>query len=154
MLIVLMILTICAVVISIITNLDDNWDIDGKFIVSSLGAIGLGILDTIVIVWSIFYMIDGITATPKIEMYEEENTKIEEQIDTLVKQYMEYEGKTLTEFKSESSITLVSLYPELKSDDLVSKQIEVYIENNNKIKQLKEDKINMKIGKWLLYFGK
>jgi len=150
MLIVLMILTICAVVISILGVEDEGT----MFYVGGLGAIGLGILDVIVIVFSVAYMISGILATPKIEMYEEENTKIEEQIDTLVKQYMEYEGKTLTEFKSESSITLVSLYPELKSDNLVSKQIEVYIENNNKIKQLKEDKINMKIGKWLLYFGK
>ncbi len=150
MLIVLIILTICAVVVSMI-------DVDNEgtmFYLGGLGAIGLGILDVIVIISSICYMTSGITATPKIEMYQEENTKIEEQIDTLVKQYMEYEGKTLTEFKSESSITLVSLYPELKSDDLVSKQIEVYIENNNKIKQLKEDKINMRIGKWLLYFGK
>lgn len=150
MLIVLIILTICAVVISILGVEDEGT----MFYVGGLGAIGLGILDVIVIVFSAAYMISGILATPKIEMYEEENTKIEEQIDTLVKQYMEYEGKTLTEFKSESSITLVSLYPELKSDNLVSKQIEVYIENNNKIKQLKEDKINMKIGKWLLYFGK
>ena len=31
----------------------------------------------------------------KIKMYEEENIKIEEQIDTLVKQYMKYEGDTL-----------------------------------------------------------
>jgi p-aminobenzoyl-glutamate transporter AbgT len=154
MLIVLMILTICAVVISAITYPDNDWDISGKFVVSTIGAIGLGIADFIVIITIIAYYSTGIVANPKIEMYQEENQKIEEQIDTLVKQYMEYEGKTLTEFKSESSITLVSLYPELKSDDLVSKQIEVYIENNNKIKQLKEDKINMKIGKWLLYFGK
>ncbi len=150
MLIVLMILTICVAVISII-------DIENEgtmYFLGGIAAVGLGIIDALIIIFSIGYMVSGITATPKIEMYEEENTKIEEQINTLVKQYMEYEGKTLTEFKSESSITLVSLYPELKSDNLISKQIEVYIENNNKIKQLKEDKINMKIGKWLLYFGK
>lgn len=150
MLIVLMILTICFIVVAIIDVENEGWG----YYLGILGAIGLGILDAIVLIGSSIYITSGITAAPKIEMYEEENTKIEKQIDTLVKQYMEYEGKTLAEFKSESSITLVSLYPELKSDDLVSKQIEVYIENNNKIKELKEDKINMKIGKWLLYFGK
>ena len=52
----------------------------------------------------------------KISMYQEENTKIEKQIDTLVSNYMNYESNTYENFKSESSITLVSMYPELKSD--------------------------------------
>lgn len=150
MLIVLIILTICAVVISVI-------DVENEgtmYYVGGMGAIGLGILDVIVVISIIILFTNGITARPKIEMYKEENQKIEEQVDVLVKQYMEYEGKTLTEFKSESSITLVSLYPELKSDTLISKQIEVYIANNNKIKELKEYEIEMKLGKWLLYFGK
>ena len=57
------------------------------------------------------------------------------------------------ELKGESSITLVSLYPELKADTLVTKQIEVYIDNNKKIKNLKEKKINLSVKKWWLYFG-
>ena len=149
MLIVLIILTICAVVVSII-----DVDNEGIMYLGGFGAIGLGILDVVVVTIIICIFTNGITARPKIKMYQEENQKIEEQVDVLVKQYMEYEGKTLTEFKSESSITLVSLYPELKSDTLISKQIEVYIANNNKIKELKEYEIEMKIGKWLLYFGK
>lgn len=150
MLIVLIILTICAVVIAII----DCYNEGTMYYVEGWGAVGLGFLDVIVVISIIILFAKGITAKPKIEMYQEENKKIEEQVDVLVKQYMEYEGKTLTEFKSESSITLVSLYPELKSDALISKQIEVYIANNNKIKELKEYEIEMKIGKWLLYFGK
>ena len=150
MLIVLIILTICAIVVA---YLDSKYE-GTIFYLGGLGAIGLGILDVIVVISIIILFANGITAKPKIEMYQEENQKIEEQVDVLVKQYMEYEGKTLTEFKSESSITLVSLYPELKSDALISKQIEVYIANNNKIKELKEYEIEMKIGKWLLYFGK
>lgn len=150
MLIVLIILTICAIVVA---YLDSKYE-GAIYYVGGFGAICLGILDVIVVISIIILFTSGITARPKIKMYEEENTKIEEQVDVLVKQYMEYEGKTLTEFKSESSITLVSLYPELKSDALISKQIEVYIANNNKIKELKEYEIEMKIGKWLLYFGK
>lgn len=86
-------------------------------------------------------------------MYQEENTKIEKQIDTLVSNYMNYESNTYEKFKSESSITLVSMYPELKSDKLVEEQIFVYEENNKKIRELKEDKINLKVKKWWLYFG-
>lgn len=90
----------------------------------------------------------------QIAMYTEENGKIEKQIDTVVKEYMEYEGETFSELKGDSSITLVSLYPDLKSDELVKTQIATYQENNKKIKELKETKIKAKVYKWWLYFGK
>ena len=96
---------------------------------------------------------NGVVIDDKIAMYQEENEKIEEQMDALVSQYMEYESDTYGELKNDSSITLISLYPELKADELVKEQISVYITNNEKIKELKEDKINLKTKKWLLYFG-
>lgn len=89
----------------------------------------------------------------KIAMYQEENTKIEKQIDALVQNYMQYESDTYGEFKSSDAITLVSLYPDLKSDELVQQQIEVYTTNNQKIKELKEQKIDINKDKWWLYFG-
>lgn len=50
-------------------------------------------------------------------------------------------------------MTLITLYPELKSDKLVQKQINIYVDNNKKIKILKEKQINGKVLKWWLYFG-
>lgn len=90
----------------------------------------------------------------KIAMYQKENTKIENQMDVLVSQYMKFETDTYGELKNESSITLVSLYPDLKSDELVKKQIEVYESNNKEIREMKEKKIDLKVLKWWLYFGK
>lgn len=89
----------------------------------------------------------------KIEMYQEENAKIEAQIAVTVEKYQQHETNIFTEVAPDSSITLVALYPELKSDTLVQSQIEVYIENNNKIKSLKEEKINGSVYRWWLYFG-
>lgn len=89
----------------------------------------------------------------KITMYTEQNNKIEEQINIVVKQYQEYESDTYAITSSESSITLVSLYPDLKSDELVKKQIKVYTDNNKQITELKEEQINAKACKWWLYFG-
>lgn len=88
-----------------------------------------------------------------IAMYQEENETIETCMDDLVKGYMDYEKNTLTEFAPESSITLVSLYPELKSDELVKQQIDIYMANNQKIKELKEKKIYASVYRWWLYFG-
>lgn len=90
----------------------------------------------------------------EILMYEEENTKIESQINVTVEKYLEYESNTFIELKDSDGINLISLYPELKSDVLISKQIDVYINNNNQIKNLKNNKIKNRVYKWWLYFGK
>ena len=97
---------------------------------------------------------DGSVIDKKIAMYQKENTKIENQMDVLVSQYMKFEMDTYGELKNESSITLVSLYPDLKSDELVKKQIDVYESNNKEIREMKEKKIDLKVLKWWLYFGK
>lgn len=89
----------------------------------------------------------------KIQMYTEENVKIETQINDLVEEYMKYEGDTFKELANNEGISLISLYPELKSDELINKQLDLYITNNEKIKTLREQKINAKIYKWWLYFG-
>lgn len=93
------------------------------------------------------------TIQPKIEMYQVENTNIENQITECVKEYQKYETDIFTEVAPDSAITLVSLYPELKSDELVKKQIEVYLANNQKIKELKEQDIMGDIYRWWAYFG-
>lgn len=87
----------------------------------------------------------------KIMLYEEENTKIEKEIAILVSTYQEFEKETYRDFKNESPTVLVNMYPELKSNELVKEQITLYTENNKKIKQLKEEKINYKLKAWWLF---
>lgn len=89
----------------------------------------------------------------KIEIYQEENIKIEIQISECIKQYQQYETNIFEDVASENAITLVSLYPELKSDKLISKQIDIYVKNNDMIKEFKVQKMNKNIYKWWLYFG-
>ena len=40
------------------------------------------------------------------------------------------------------------IYPELKANELVMKQMDVYTANNDKIRQLKEEKLNSQVSKW------
>ena len=89
----------------------------------------------------------------RIEMYEEENIRIEQQIADVVEEYQKYETDIFMEVAPESAVTMVSLYPELKSDSLVQAQIEVYVENNKTIKDLKDKQINGDVYRWWLYFG-
>ena len=96
----------------------------------------------------------------KIEMYEEENNNIQNSISQIVESYKNYEQNTYSESlknidtNNTDIIVLTQLYPELKSNEMVNKQIDIYQENNNKIKDSKEERINNEIAKWWLYFGK
>ncbi|MBC5746020.1 hypothetical protein FMM74_021340 [Lachnospiraceae bacterium MD308] len=83
-------------------------------------AFGVGLIFILVLSWRI---INGHTLESKINMYAEENQKIEENINVLVEQYMNYEANTYGDLNNESSITLVSLYPELKADTLVENRL-------------------------------
>ena len=144
MIVLLIIISIIGVVIS--SAIDEDGIIVSFFLMCFVVSFVVGIFLGIAVS-------NGRTIDEKILMYQEENTKIEKQIDTLVSNYMNHESNTYEKFKSESSITLVSMYPELKSDKLVEEQISVYEENNKKIRELKEDKINLKVKRWWLYFG-
>lgn len=90
----------------------------------------------------------------KVEMYEQENAKIEQQIETAVTAYQQHEKDVFTTVKPNSYMQLISLYPELKSDTLVKAQIKTYQSNNKKIKELKEQAINGNVKRWWLYFGR
>jgi hypothetical protein len=90
----------------------------------------------------------------RISMYEEQNAKIEKQVSVAVDKYMSHETETFKNAKSESAMTLVSLYPELKSDALISKLIDTYTSNNDKIVKLKNEKIVAHRARWWIYFGK
>lgn len=125
------------------------------------GGIIIGCMAEVIIVIAVIVQVCGISqlkvADQKISMYEEENAKIEQDITTIVKDYMNYEKDTYKvaseQIENSSLLVLTELYPDLKSNELVKKQIEIYTENNNKIKQLKEEKINNQTCKWWLYFG-
>lgn len=96
------------------------------------------------------------TIDQKIVMYQEENAEIEVEIDTIVKEYMAHEKETFESIAPESgnSMALVSLFPELKSDELVKQQINLHTKNAEEIKNLKAQKIDLAVKKWLLYFGR
>lgn len=88
-----------------------------------------------------------------IPVYEEENAKIERQVSEFVSKYTDYEKDAFKDLKPETMQIMIMTYPELKTNELISKQIDIYVSNNDKLKKLKEESNQYKIGKWLLYFG-
>ncbi len=130
-----------------------NTGSEGIAVVCVLSGI-IAFLLLLLILWSIFGLADGITINRELEMYEEENGRIEQQLETTVSNYMQYEATTFKELKDTDVVSLVSLYPELQSDKLVQSQIDLYINNNQKIKELKEKQIAISKFKFYLYFGR
>lgn len=90
----------------------------------------------------------------KIAIYQEENQNIETTVATVVQNYQDYEQQTFKELSPQEITVAISLYPELKSNELVVKQLDIYTKNNAEIKKLKTDKANLITYKWWLYFGK
>ena len=99
-------------------------------------------------------IINGRVIDQKIELLENKNKEIESKVETSVKSYMEYEGKTLKDLKVDSYIQLVNLYPDLKSDELIKSEIELYQQNVKEVTNLKMEKINISNYKWWVYFGR
>lgn len=99
-------------------------------------------------------IVNGRVIDSKIKLIEKQNKDIEEKVEVTVKTYMNFEKDTLTEFKTDSYIQLVNLYPDLKSNELIQNQINLYEKNNKKITELKTDKLNISNYKWWVYFGK
>ena len=129
------------------TNLNESC-----FAMSAIGGT-LGVAALIVVVVLAYVCAYNSTVDERITMYQEEKTRIEEQVAEVVTQYQQYEKDIFTEVSPDSAMVLVSLYPELKSDSLVASLIDIYVENNEKIKKLKEESINASVNRWWLYFG-
>lgn len=99
-----------------------------------------------------FAYIDTFNVDKKIEIYQEENKKIEEDVAIVVSNYLNHESSTFKEI-IDNPTALAVVCPELKSNELVSKQIDLYIKNNKKIKDLRLLKASKDTYEFLLYFG-
>ena len=90
----------------------------------------------------------------KIALYEEENTRIEASVSQMVDNYISHEQTIISDVSENISPTLVfSMYPELKSNTLVEKEIENYVNNQTKLRELKESRYDYELYLWWVYFG-
>ena len=149
---ILLIFGICILMVVGGSILYDKFDTDTYCNLVILG-VALGVVSFIAIIALGINVKSLSVIDDRITMYEEENARIEQQIADVVEQYQKYETDIFMEVAPESAVTMVSLYPELKSDSLVQTQIEVYVENNKTIKYLKDKQIKGDVYRWWLYFG-
>nr|DAK37366.1 MAG TPA: hypothetical protein [Caudoviricetes sp.] len=127
-------------------------DLDRDMVI--LVAVPILVVPLLIQVLLIASLISGLNLDSRIELYQSQNAEIESKIQATVANYLTHEKQTYKDLKPDNAIAIVSAYPELHSNELVKKQIEVYEDNNKKILGLKEEKLNQPVYKWWLYFGR
>lgn len=144
-------LTLIFILLIIATVIFFKSDYEEIGAVTAIGAFVVGIAVIIVTVC----LVDVTYRTDKmIQIYTEENEKVEKKLSSAVQNYMQYEKDIMISVSPDTdTISLISLYPDLKSDKLVESEIETYISNNNKIKELRADKTLKSTYNFLLFFG-
>lgn len=99
-------------------------------------------------------IVSEIDIDERLFIYEEQQAEIENQVSLVIESYKDYENIMFDRPDTYNPMILISTYPELKTDTLMQKQCDLYIANNQKICELKEEKIKLQRYKYLLYFGK
>jgi hypothetical protein len=159
MLLVFIGIFIALIIVGIIIGVKNCWDecIGGYISCFVLGIIGLLIsvgiyCGGIVALQNIKY------ADAKIAVCKEENLRIEAQVEATVNHYLEYEQGIfdkidISDYSGDRLLLISQLYPELKADTLLQKQLDLYVKNNEEIRELKLAKIDNEKWKFWLYFG-
>ena len=150
--ILLLVALIIAVVGFIIYCKSYDYEAVGIAIISI--GIGLAVILSVAALALIFNCMDAAKIEEKIEMYETENAKIEQQMTVIVQKYQEHEQEVFGEVTEKNVMSYITLYHELRSDALVAKQMEIYYANHEKITKMKEQQIMASLYRWWVYFGK
>lgn len=118
-------------------------------------AISLIMLVVIIIccLFNVNKIVKANTLEQKITVYQEEMTNIENSINPVVQNYLDHEKETYTALTPDNAVIFASIYPELSSNEIVQKQLNIYNEYLISIKNLKLEIAEISTAKWWLYFG-
>ena len=131
---------------------EDDWE-RGTVLVSLISGIPIIFASLI----AFFICLAPITSqkaiNEKIEFYEEENQRIENSITIVVEKYLQHEEIVYDNLSVDDVNAYLVVYPELRSNDIISKQIDILTSNSEKLKELKSERADISTYKWWVYFG-
>lgn len=117
---------------------DSNGFTIGGIVLTSISIIGL------ISLWGA-YTYDKNTIDSRLKVIEEQNAIILAQVEPVVQKALEYESNTYKELKinSEKLIALGNMYPNLKDNAFIQTQLQIIINNQAIIRDLKLTKARM-----------
>ena len=91
------------------------------------------------------YNYDSSTIDSRLTVLEEQNTTVLTQVEPIIQQALNYESSTYKDLKLDVNklIIFAQMYPELKANSFLNKQIDIILANQEEIKQLKLDKASL-----------
>ena len=122
-------------------------------VLSFIGAI-IGIISLIAFVVVLVCWSRGRVAQEKINILEEHNVAIEEKVRNTVQIYLDHEKEIYPDILNTSIATLLIVYPEIASNEIIKNEMGLYVDNSNEIKSLKLQIVENSVFAWWLWFGK
>jgi hypothetical protein len=122
---------------------NDSYD-NGEGLIISGAFIGIPSFVALLIAGGV-YNYDSSTINSRLAVLEEQNTTVLTQVEPLVQQALNYESNTYKDLKLDVNklIIFAQMYPELKANSFLNKQIDIILANQEEIKQLKLDKASL-----------
>lgn len=137
MLYILLFIFICLVIIGLYQ--EASYYKSTREVLCGLGTVFSIITFVAILVAGIKYNSIKSTASTQMEVLNSQNEIVLAQIEPLVQQALNYESNTYKEFKltPENIVAFGNMYPQLQANSFIQSQINIIVENQNEIKNLK-----------------
>lgn len=137
MLYILLFIFICIIIVGLCQEVHHYKS--NREVLCGLGSLFSIITFIAILVAGIKYNSIKSTANAQMEVLNSQNETVLAQIEPLIQQAMNYESNTYKEFKltPENIIAFGNMYPQLQANSFIQSQINIIVENQKEIKDLK-----------------
>ena len=139
MLYILLFIFICFIIGAMIVENNSRYTYETTSVVGGVSVLLLVATFVITIVAGVRYNSIKSTANAQLEVLNSQNEIVLSQIEPLVQQALNYESNTYKEFKMtpENIVAFSNMYPQLQANTFIQSQINIIVENQKEIKDLK-----------------
>ena len=139
MLYILLFIFLCFIIGAMISEQNSRYPSDTTSLVAGVNTFLLVVTLVITIVAGVTYNSIKSTANTQLEVLTSQNEIVLAQIEPLIQQAMNYESNTYKEFKltPENIVAFGNMYPQLQANSFIQSQINIIVENQKEIKDLK-----------------
>ena len=139
MLYILLFIFLCFIIGAIITETNSRYHSETAETVGGVGMLLFCVTLLVTIVAGVKYNSIKSTATAQLEVLNSQNEIVLAQIEPLVQQALNYESNTYKELKMtpENIVAFSNMYPQLQANSFIQSQINIIVENQKEIKDLK-----------------
>ena len=139
MLYILLFIFLCFIIGAIITETNSRYHSETAETVGGVSEFLFVVTLLVIVVAGVKYNSIKSTATAQLEVLNSQNEIVLAQIEPLVQQALNYESNTYKELKMtpENIVAFSNMYSQLQANSFIQSQINIIVENQNEIKNLK-----------------